>query len=242
MMKIGLLIIATNKYKQFVNPLLVSADKFFLPRHSVTYYVFTDSIGYITSMQGIKNKIRTVLIEHKPFPYPTLHRYHWFTENESIFSKCDYLFYIDADMKFVQSCGDEMLGNGITAVIHPGFKHLKREYYTYETNRRSTAYISDNEGKYYCCGGFQGGTTDGYLELAKKCSENIDIDEKNGITAIHNDESHYNRYLINNPPLKILSSEYCCPEEWYLKPDNLDEEVLNAKILALQKDHDAIRS
>lgn len=37
-MNIGLLVIATNKYIKFVQPLITSADKFFLPNDEVTYF------------------------------------------------------------------------------------------------------------------------------------------------------------------------------------------------------------
>ena len=40
--KVGLLIVATGKYVQFVPPLVDSADKYFCPNHEVTYFVFTD--------------------------------------------------------------------------------------------------------------------------------------------------------------------------------------------------------
>ena len=41
-MKVGLLIIATNKYIQFLQPLIESADNHFLKNQEVTYFVFTN--------------------------------------------------------------------------------------------------------------------------------------------------------------------------------------------------------
>jgi len=42
-----------------------------------------------------------------------------------------------------------------------------------------------------------------------------------------------NRYLLDNPPEKILTPEYCYPEEEKLP--------FEKKILALRKDHKAMR-
>ena len=44
MKKIGVLIIATNKYIQFVQPLIDSAKTHLLKGHNVHYYVFTDAL------------------------------------------------------------------------------------------------------------------------------------------------------------------------------------------------------
>ena len=40
--RVGLLIMATGKYIQFVPPLVESARTFFCSNHNVTYFVFTD--------------------------------------------------------------------------------------------------------------------------------------------------------------------------------------------------------
>jgi hypothetical protein len=46
MAKVALCIIATNGYIDFVDPLLVSADKYFLQGHDVEYHVFTNKQDY----------------------------------------------------------------------------------------------------------------------------------------------------------------------------------------------------
>ena len=42
--KIGLLIIATNKYTDFLNKLISSADDFFLTDSNVEYFIFTNNM------------------------------------------------------------------------------------------------------------------------------------------------------------------------------------------------------
>ena len=53
MKKVGLLIIATNKYTQFLQPLISSADEFFLKDKEVTYFVFTNKDIEIQSSRNV---------------------------------------------------------------------------------------------------------------------------------------------------------------------------------------------
>ncbi len=41
--KVGLLVIATGKYKVFLSQLIESAKKLFLKNHNIHFYIFTDS-------------------------------------------------------------------------------------------------------------------------------------------------------------------------------------------------------
>jgi histo-blood group ABO system transferase len=86
----------------------------------------------------------------------------------------------------------------------------------------------------YFAGGFNGGTSLEYLKMAKKISENIIDDFNRGFIAIWHDESHLNRYFIDNPPTKILNPSYCYPENWNIP--------FERKLLALDKNHSEIRS
>ena len=224
MARVGFLIIATNKYIQFVKPLLDGMKQFVHLDYEP--FIFTDS-----DAAYLDNNI--LYWEHRPFPYPTLMRYHAFTHNAEFLQHCEYLFYCDADMRFAGDVGEEILGY-LVAVQHPGFYNKLRSQFTYETRRISTAYIAPNEGTGYYCGGFQGGRTDQYLKMSEVLSNKVNEDLTKGIIAVWHDESHYNRYLIDNPPSLILSPSYCYPESWNLP--------FEKKLLALDKNHRDIRS
>jgi histo-blood group ABO system transferase len=84
----------------------------------------------------------------------------------------------------------------------------------------------------YFAGGFNGGSKHEYLKMSKELSDNIDEDFNNGIIAVWHDESHMNRYFINNPPTKILGVEYCTPSNLINK---------NTKLSAIVKDHEYYR-
>jgi len=224
--KIGLLIIATNKYVQFLEKLIPSADIFFLPNQDVTYFIFTNKDIDIKS----KRNIVKINVEHKDWPWMTLGRYKIFTENSKILSKMDYLYYCDVDMLFVGDVGDEILSDRV-ATQHPGYYGTRG---TPETNNISLACVRSEEEMQYFAGGFNGGSSVEFLKMSKIISRNIDIDYSNGIIAVWHDESHMNRYFIDNVPTKILDPSYCYPESCVIPFDK--------KLIALDKNHSDMRS
>lgn len=221
-MKVGLLIIATNKYIEFLQPLITSADKWFLNGQEVTYFVFTNQNIEIET----NRKVIMTHVEHKSWPWMTLGRYHIFSNNKDLFSDIDYLYYCDADMLFVGEVGNEILGD-LVATQHHGFFEKRG---TPETNPKSLACVYPNENMQYFCGGFNGGSCKEYLKMSEQISHNIDIDFKNDIIAIWHDESHINRYFIDNRPTKILSPSYCYHQAVTHSP-------FERKILALTKNN-----
>lgn len=221
--KIGLLIVATGKYIQFVEPLVKSADKYFCTNHSVTYFVFTD--GQVPLHKDI------VRIEQKRlgWPYDTMMRISMYDTHSDQLGKMDYLFATDADMLFVDTVGDEILSDRV-ATQHPGFVGRLG---TYETNKVSTAYVAPGEAKHYFAGGFNGGSSQEFLKMAHTITQNIKKDLEKNFIAVWHDESHINRYFIDNPPTKILSPSYCYPESWNIS--------YHKRLLALDKNHTAMR-
>lgn len=219
--KTGLLIIATNKYIDFLPNLIESADKFFLPNNDVEYFVFTDQEDLNLKSD---RKITVLKTEHKQWPWMTLGRYKIFNDNKSTLKNKDYLFYCDVDMLFCDTVGDEILSERV-ATLHPGFNGGRG---TPETNPNSLACVYPFEKMQYFAGGFNGGSSDTYLKMCEKLSKNIKTDHDNGVIAIWHDESHMNRYFIDNPPTKILGVEYCTPSNSINK---------NTKLSALVKNH-----
>lgn len=225
-MKVGLLLIATNKYTRFLQNLITSADKWFLPNGDVTYFIFSDQNMYIKSKRAYK----VIPTEHKPWPWMTLGRYDLFTKNRIILSDMNYLYYCDVDMRFDNTVGDEILGD-LVATQHPLYAGTRG---TPETRPESLAFVSPSETMQYFAGGFNGGSVVRYLNMAQSINKNILEDYSKGIIAIWHDESHLNRFLIDNPPTKILDRSYCFPEEWL--------SFSKARLVALNKNHKEMRS
>jgi histo-blood group ABO system transferase len=226
--KIGILCIAINpNYWVFAKNMIESARQHLLVNHDVEYIMWTD-------MPSEMNYGCTVFeTESVPWPYPTLLRYNLFLQQEEYLKKFDYLFYVDLDMLFVNTVGDEILGDGLTMAQHPMYA-LKRSYIPpYEPNPNSSAYIPrfgqisvDENGKQwfdplYAAGGFQGGTTESFIKAMKAMKRTIDEDFARNYIAIWNDESHWNKYLSENPPTVVLSPSYVYPDsmiqDYYVK-------------------------
>lgn len=154
------------------------------------------------------------------WPMPTLLRYNLFLQQEEQLKDFDYLFYIDVDMKIVDWVGEEILCEGLTASQHPMYALRAMYMAPYEPNPNSKAYIKlpgtfTNDKKFeqqYYAGGFQGGKTADFIKAMKVMRKNIDDDLANNYIARWNDESHWNRYLYDNPPLKVLDPGYVYPD------------------------------
>jgi histo-blood group ABO system transferase len=214
-MNIGLIVIATNKYIEFVPQLVASVEKNFLKNHNVEIFLFTN--------QPFKGDVTVIPTEHRPWPWMTLGRYH-LIQTLKEYPKKDYYYYIDADMLVIDTVGDEILGNRVAA-IHGKFKKKPGNF---DRNPLSLAYVPPEITNPYFCGGFQGGGN--YLNDAKELAKRIDADYNNRIIALWHDESHWNRYCLDNPPDVILSHQYCSQKE------------KDAKILIVKKDALSIRT
>ena len=228
-MKVALAIIATCKYDIFVEPFLESVKKHFFTGYDVNVYLFSDKDIQI---EESRLKITSIKIEHKPFPYATLLRYKHFDENKEKFD-CDYLFYSDVDMKFVADVGEEILNDGLTATIHPGF--YKGGWGSNNVDIISKAWLPEPKRVVYCAGGFQGGKKDVYLTACNVLNARIQNDENRGVMAEWHDESHWNWYLKTmDISTKLLGPSYCYPENWVMP--------FERKLLALDKNHAKLRS
>ncbi len=219
--KIGFCVMATGKYTRFVKPLIDSARNILLPGHDVKFYIFTDG--------QIEENAQTIKVFQKRlgWPYDTMMRFEAYYNNKAVFADRDYMFAIDADMLFVRPIGTEILSDRV-GTTHPGYANGNRG--TYDTNPRSTAYVARNEGNVYFAGGLYGGTQAEFLRLLATNIKNIRTDLEKGYIALWHDESHLNRYFIDNVPTKTLPVEYCVPEE-------LTSQYPPAKIYARYKSH-----
>lgn len=229
-MNIGILVIATNKYIKFLNPLVDSINKYFLKEHNKTIFCFTDIMEHIVS-----NNVVKIYQQHMPWPFTTLKRYEIFYNNKNEYKDIDILYYMDVDMLINDYIGDEFLPDdkNLIAVIHPGYRRDLLQ--SFERFPYSTACVFGNDEYIYHCGGIQGGKINNYLDVCDILSKNIIDDLNRGIIAIWHDESHWNKYLISNPnSYKELDCDYCYPENWDIPFKKI--------ILALDKNHSEMRN
>lgn len=232
-MKICILTIATNKYIQFVERLLDNIEENFLNGHDIECLLFTDH-----EIEESSENVRISQIEHESWPMPTLKRYNYFIKEKEFISQFDYCFYFDVDMGLVDKVGDEVLSD-LVATQHPYQTFYPKEKRSYDRNSFSLAYVGPGEeGENYYAGGFNGGSTKEFLKMSEIIAERVNKDLENDVIALWHDESHMNRYLIDNPPTLSLTPSYCFAEEQMGNSDYLFE----PKIIALKKNHDELRS
>lgn len=231
--KILMVNIATNKYVQFLDDLYDGVKKNFLTDHDVSFLLFTN---HDEALLNLKHPVKVSKIEHKPFPEPTLKRYNYFMQEREYIEQFDYVFYSDVDMGFIAPVGEEVLSD-LSLTLHI-LTYKGKNYYSYERRPQSTAFIPEGKGEYYFAGGFNGGSSKKFMEMSEVIANNVLEDEKNGIVAEWHDESHLNRYAIDNPPTNILPLAYCCPD-W---KEQLNFDEIQPKILALNKNHEEIRA
>ena len=230
---VGLNIVAIAKYTKFLQPLITSADKYFMRDHKVTYFIISDELDKVAKVKTNRH-IVSIMEKSQGWPNNTLVRFQFISKHSDIYHNMDFLFQVDADMLFVSNFNSEALGSRV-GTLHPGFYNKPRSQFTYDKNPKSTAYVKPFEGEYYFAGGVLGGCQSEVITMADTIVKNILTDlRKYSYIALWHDESHVNRYFINYPPTKVLSPEYCIPEGsgWSMKQ----------RLLALNKNHKAIRS
>lgn len=229
MAKVALCVIATNNYIDFVQPLIQSADKYFLNKeiHDLHYHVFTD--GLITLWHRPSTTISSHKIKHEPWPAMTLKRFHFYSSVD--LSGYDYVYHIDADMRFVAPIGDEIFGE-LVGVQHPGYY---RGGGAWETNSKSFAYVPKKKQRHYIAGGFQGGSR--YWQMCEALAEWVDFDKLHNHVGTWHDESYWNKVYADYPELfTILPPSYCMTES-PIKAKAWGVDHFEPKILALEKDH-----
>lgn len=219
-MRIGILYICTGRYSIFWKKFYKSAERYLMQGYPCIreHIVFTDA----PALYGEKKNghIHRIYQENLGWPRNTLMRFHMFLRiKEQLERETDYLYFFNANMQFRVPVGIEFLpegiSNGLIGCLHPFFYNNTILEFNYDRNPVSTAYIPVGEGEFYYAGGLNGGKTDAFLKMSETIMNNTDEDDKKGVIALWHDESHLNRYFLDNPP-KRLSPAYCYPEGWGL--------------------------
>lgn len=209
-MKIGILYICTGKYDRFFRDFYESAEKFFLSQAEKTYYVWTDSNDAIFNNKNVVKIHQDKL----GWPYDTMMRFKMFDGAKELLKNEDYVFFLNANMKFLAPVDEEILpkenDNYLAAVLHATFYGTGIRG-TFENRSESTACITDAENPSYFQGCFFGGRTPEFLEMNETCKVNVEKDLENKLIAIWHDESHMNKYFSQKIPKK-LHPGYAYPE------------------------------
>jgi hypothetical protein len=245
---IGFYFICTGQYTQFLQNIVQKVEEYVMPDYPKTYFIFSDDIPLVDRiMKYCDVKYFAKHIYAKGFPFDTLYRYKYLLMFEhELELLVDVIYYLDVDMDIISDVGKEILPDRHTPLVgtrHPGF-YVNNCNGSPETREECTAYIAPSEYQQkYIAGGFNGGLTRYYLDMAKDIQSKIYLDKSKDLMAVWHDESQINRYFISNiSKFKLLTPEYCFPESPYvqslLKPGGITE----GKIIALDKEHAKIRN
>ena len=213
-MKVAILYICTGIYNRFWPGFFESAERFLLSEDEKHYFVFTDDMK-------LANHPR-VHLQYKQcegFPKDSLFRFDMFLRVKEQLKEFDYIYFLNANAQFLQPVGrDEILPDksGLVSAEWPTQRPILKKYpfMPFERNKKSKAYIPPFKAPYrYYMGGINGGSSEAYIKMIETLAANISEDYEHGIIACVNDESHINWYFHNHPS-RVLSNEYCWPEEW----------------------------
>lgn len=208
----GLLSLVVGTYAKFVRRFLSSAETHFLPGQMVTYYILTDNPRSLEPpvKLGPQRHLKVVPITELPGWQRLAYRRMALVAEairNPIGGEVEYLFCADIDQVFVETVGQEILGD-LVATLHPELYGMPRSAFPYETEEDSSACVKEDEGDFYYTSELYGGLVLEMLRLAKACSRLILKDQDNGVVARGLEESYLNRYLINHKPTCVLSPEY----------------------------------
>ena len=212
-MKCAIIFIGTNRYIGFFEGYKSAIDLHFLPDHEKTFFVFTDQPKHELLSH---NNVVVTEIEHEPWPYVTLHRFKYMMMVEDSLKNFDYVFFVDADLWPCNTITDMHLLNhekSLIGVQHPGFFGRTG---TFETNTSSRANIFDGyyNLSHYRQGCFWGGKALAVLEMVRELNERVDLDLEDNVVAIWHDESHLNKYMLeNNHDVFTLHPGFAQPQD-----------------------------
>ena len=207
MASIGWLVIGTNRYRDLAIRCLSTIRANYNGALSSRYLLFTDQPEACPH-----DWVETIRVEHEQFPGISLQRYRHFHRHASRLASCTYLFYVDADMEFVE-VGDEILGKRVV-VQHPAFVNTPAVDCPFDRNPACRASIPiEHQGPYFqnC---FQGGESAEFLRMSRRLARRIRADLRRGVMPLWHDESHMNRYMVEHPPTRVLHPGYAFPEWW----------------------------
>lgn len=210
-MKIGILYIAIGRYDFFWKDFYESSERYFMQGYPCIreYFVFTDAS--LLFGEDKNEHIHHICQSDMGWPDNTMERFHLFLSIREQLVNLDYLFFFNANMKFVAPVGIDILptekDNGLTGVLHSWYFDSPRWNYPYERRSESMAYIPYRKGKHYYQGSLLGGEVEPFLHMCEVCRRWINKDKMNNIIPVWHDESIVNRYFIDHPP-KVLDCRY----------------------------------
>jgi len=195
--KVAIIGIMTNKYVRYFPRYYETINKYFLPNTPKDFYCFTNQLNF-PYFHGKKN-IHLIYTEHSPMPWTMLLTFHHMYRIINKLKKYSHIIYIDTDTYVNVPIFEKnffTFNLPLFAVSHHAYVKKIGEF---DFSSKSLASIKkgDNLSTYWQAS-FYGGKKKQFIDLIKEIKRRIDIDIKNKVIARWLDESHLNKYLIDN--------------------------------------------
>ena len=214
-----------------------SVDKYFPNYLDITFHVFTEHT-ISTSKLNLSNRANLKIhkIPNYGWPEATILRYRVIGEFKTELSE-DILMHLDADMLVRREVPFknylEISASKLFFVAHPGYwrpvgferasfylinpKTFIKDLFkrlilggigSWETSRKSHAFVPRSLRKEYACGAVWFGSNKQIIEFAQSLSEQVDADYSQSVMAKWHDESHLNSWISRNSHI-LLNPELC---------------------------------
>jgi len=227
--KIGFFTIATNHYVLMLEAQLRAiSDQ--VRELDWQYVVATDQVEHLaqfTRDNQLDDHVRVLKCPPYKFPLASMLRFKYISEQMTEF---DFICYLDCDMEIENSHALHVAilkSTSVNLVRHPGWsrgfglklspkERLAESYFrlrkgglgSWESRRKSFAWVPRRKRRDYYAGGIFFGPTEEIRRLSKICDAWMDADLRAGIVASVHDESYLNRWATLNK-FTPLGPEYC---------------------------------
>lgn len=215
-MKVAICFIGTGEYINFLPKYYENIEKYFLPNSEKTFLVFTDG-----ELNDPPSNLIPYIQEHLDWPYITLTRFGIIRRASEVVKEHDWFVFLDADALVVDTIleKDFFDENKKFFGVHHPCHYLKMPPHdkfpgAFEVNPLSNSCIkeSDDTSIYYQ-GCLWGGKVPDVLELIDELDKRVSNDLKNNVIAVWHDESHLNKFFIENKKeVHTLNSGFAYPE------------------------------
>jgi len=215
-MKVAICFIGTGSYLNFLPKYYENVEKYFLPNTEKTFLVFTDG-----ELDGLPENVIPYNQEHLEWPYITLTRFGIINKAKEEIQKNDWFVFIDADGLVVDEITEEEFFDNTKSFfgVHHPCHYLEMPPHNkfpgaFETNPLSNSAVKEEDDlSVYYQGCLWGGRVPDVLEMIDELDSRVNKDLENNVIAVWHDESHINKFFIENKErVHTLGPEFAYPE------------------------------
>ncbi|KAM7029669.1 histo-blood group ABO system transferase 2-like [Acridotheres tristis] len=207
----GVVTFAVEKYVQFIEGFMTSANKYFLAGHQVNFYLFTDSPEKVSPVQmSPENSLFVIPVQSgSGWQDACRSRMHILSSyiQGRLRHEVDYLFSMDIDLQLLAHVGVEII-DALVATISSWQLSPQHDDRAHGTQPGPPAASPEGRGDFHYTASFYGGSVSEVYKLSTACFGGLMEDREIGIGARGHHESLLNKYLLQHKPTRLLSPEY----------------------------------